>query len=378
MAPSVSCSMNISSFTNQADAVTAPEWNYLLQQFRDSNVYQTWSYGAVRWTESRMSHLILRHQGRVAAMAQLRIIRFPLLRGGVAHLRWGPLCHLSGTEPTPEVFHQMATALHNEYVRKRRLFLRILPNAFVGSQTAAFLEAAFAQLPGLQGRPREEERTLLLDLAPPLETLRKRLDRKWRNRLNQAEKNGLEIREGNRAEEYRTFLNIYRQMWRRKRFEEGVDVDEFGRIQDTLPEAQRMKILICMQGETPLAGIVCSAMGNTGIYLLGATSDSGLKAKGAYLLQWTMIKWLKQHGFEYYDLGGIDPVANPGVYSFKRGLSGCDTSKILPVDLCESPLSLTSMKAIDAARARARRLSTLKNAFIRRFLEPKLEPTTAE
>ena len=67
-----------------------------------------------------------------------------------------------------------------------------------------------------------------------------------------------------------------------------------------------------------MAGLVASAMGDSAIYLLGATSDDGLNAKGAYLLQWTLIQWLKENGFKWYDLGGIDPEGNPGVYSFKK------------------------------------------------------------
>ena len=52
-----------------------------------------------------------------------------------------------------------------------------------------------------------------------------------------------------------------------------------------------------------MAGLVASAMGDSAIYLLGATSDEGLKSKGAYLLQWTLIKWLKECGFKWYDSG---------------------------------------------------------------------------
>ena len=56
-----------------------------------------------------------------------------------------------------------------------------------------------------------------------------------------------------------------------------------------------------------MAGLVASAMGDSAIYLLGATSDDGLNSKGAYLLQWTLIQWLKENGIRWYDLGGIDP-----------------------------------------------------------------------
>ena len=69
-------------------------------------------------------------------------------------------------------------------------------------------------------------------------------------------------------------------MRKRKTFETTVDVDEFGRIQQALPESQRMRILICEDKGVPIAGLVVAAMGDSAIYLLGATSDDGLKSEG--------------------------------------------------------------------------------------------------
>jgi hypothetical protein len=80
-------------------------------------------------------------------------------------------------------------------------------------------------------------------------------------------------------------------------------------------------------------------MGDSAIYLLGATSDAGLNSKGAYLLQWTLICWLKNRGTKSYDLGGIDPEGNPGVYHFKRGLSGADICQINPIAASNSVVS---------------------------------------
>jgi lipid II:glycine glycyltransferase (peptidoglycan interpeptide bridge formation enzyme) len=85
-------------------------------------------------------------------------------------------------------------------------------------------------------------------------------------------------------------------------------------------------------------------MGDSAIYLLGATSDAGLNSKGAYLLQWTLINWLKDRGIRWYDLGGIDPAANPGVYSFKRGLSGVDICQIRSYTASESVVSSRMVK----------------------------------
>ncbi len=343
--------MDSAGWQAEVDRVEASAWPALLEQFQDANLFQTWSYGAIRWGERNLSHLVLRRNQEVAGVAQLRIIRPRVLTGGVAYLRWGPVCHARGRELELETVRAFAAALHEEYARKRRLFLRILPNAFAGSPRAEIFQAAFAGFNG-GGRDRAgTERTLLLDLAPPLEELRKRLDQKWRNQLNRAEKNGLTVTEGDGMEDYRIFADMYQQMWERKRFETTVDVGEYARIQEHLPPAQRMKILICRQDSLPVAGIVCSALGDSAIYLLGATSDQGLKAKGAYLLQWTMIQWLKEHGFRYYDLGGIDPELNPGVYHFKSGLSGQDVTRLGPIEACESFASSLCMKLADLVRS---------------------------
>ena len=113
----------------------------------------------------------------------------------------------------------------------------------------------------------------------------------------------------------------------------------------TYPKLSACEILICEQNGMPVAGIVASAMGDSAIYLLGATSDDGLNAKGAYLLQWTMIQWLKENGFTSYDLGGIDPEGNPGVYHFKKGFSGADVSQLSPFVACENVFSSAVVRA---------------------------------
>ena len=69
-----------------------------------------------------------------------------------------------------------------------------------------------------------------------------------------------------------------------------------------------MRVMLCRSGGILVAGLVCSAIGTTGIYLFGATSNAGLKSRGTYLLHWKVIEWLRGRGVEQYDLHGIDPV----------------------------------------------------------------------
>ena len=343
----------------EVDRWTPDEWSQMLDLFNDANLYQTWSYGAIRWGRKNLSHLVLKRNGEILGMAQLRIIRPARFNFGMAYLRWGPLYHRRGRELDAEACLQMARALQEEYVGKRGLLLQILPNAFAGSPRAALFQSGFSSFTQETPTSANLYRTFVLDLAPAVEELRKNLDKKWRNQLTRSEKNGLKIIAGNGADEFRTFCTMYNQMRKRKAFETTVDIEEFGRLHKDLPKAHRMRILICEQNGLPVAGLVASAMGDSAIYLLGATSDEGLNSKGAYLLQWTLIQWLKENGFKWYDLGGIDPEGNPGVYSFKRGLSGADVSQITPLVACNSVASSVIVRASLAAQRVVRILGTL-------------------
>ncbi len=324
---------------------TSAEWSKTLELFDDANIYQTFAYGGVRWGAKNLSHLVLKANDEVLGIAQLRIVRPTPLKFGMAYLRWGPLCKRRGKPLDPEIFKVMARALVEEYVTKRKLFLRVVPNAFAGSPRAEAMQSAFSSFTGEDLTAENTYRTLVLDLSPSLPELRKNLDVKWRNKLSGAEKNNLKVVAGNGREEYQTFCQLYHEMRKRKTFETTVDVEEFQRIQEELTEPHRMRILIAEDKGIPVAGLVVSAMGDSAIYLLGATSDAGLNAKGAYLLQWTMIEWLKQNGIRWYDLGGINPEGNPGVYSFKRGMSGMDLCQINPRVESGSVLSSAIVKA---------------------------------
>lgn len=339
-----------STWKVEVDQATAAEWSQMLDLFDDANFYQTAAYGGVRWGEKNLSRLVLKRDGEVVGMAQLRIIRPTPFKFGMAYLRWGPLWERRGHAFDPEVPHRLVRAIEDEYLKRRELFVRILPNAFAGTPRAEVFESTFSRFASETIESVEAYRTFLLDLTAPLDELRSSLDKKWRNQLSRSERNNLTVISGDGSSEYREFFEIYSQMLGRKAFDTTVDAGEFGRMQEILTGSQRMRVLICKEGEVAVAGLVATAIGDTAIYLLGATSDAGLNSKGAYLLQWTMISWLKEQGIKFYDLGGIDPEANPGVYHFKKGLSGVDISMIKSRAASESAVSAALVKGGLAVR----------------------------
>jgi lipid II:glycine glycyltransferase (peptidoglycan interpeptide bridge formation enzyme) len=334
---------NNSEYKIEIDRMSKDQWSELLPEFDDATIYQTWSYGAVRWGERNLSHLVLKRNDGITGAAQIIIRKMPCLGAGVAYIPWGPLWKKSGSNQKVENFQYLLRCLQDEYVSRRGLMLKICPHIVEndGSHeiSAVINEEGFkkdASLPSY--------RSILVDLTAPLLDIRKKLDQKWRNQLNRAEKNNLEIIEGNDDRLYSTFLNLQGQMIDRKKYNPGVDYSEFGEIQRGLPDSLKMRIIICKYGGEPVTATIGSAIGNTGIYLLGATGDKGLQLKGAYLSQWLMIQWMKEKGCHWYDLGGIDPENNPGVYHFKSGLSGIDIHHIGQFSECTNMLSAGIVK----------------------------------
>lgn len=331
--------MAIPRYEIEIDKVQPCQWSEWLDRFDDANIYQTWAYGEVRWGRGSLSHLVVKCGGQAVAMAQLRIVRPGNLRLGIAYLRWGPLFEIKGAAIQQDTVKAVADALFEEYVHRRGLFLRILPNALQETPRAIAFASAFARFKNEPFSSGDSYRTFILDLTQPLAGLRKQFDGKWRNQLNRAEKNGLMIVEGGGESEFTTLIGLFNEMWARKQFAQSSDIKEFHRIQQVLPSAQKMRVFICEQEGVPVAALLGTGMGHSGIYLFGATSDKGMQAKGSYLLQWRMIQWLKETGVRYYNLGGINPETNPGVFHFKQGMSGLDSLYVEALIVCSNPFS---------------------------------------
>ena len=314
----------------QVDGQTAETWSAILEQFADANIYQTWAYGAVRWGIRNLSHLVIRQDGQVMAAAQLRIVRLPLLPAGVAYLRWGPLVNRVGQTLDPSIVGEMLKWLREEFCQRRGLALQVIPNTYSGETLSdAYEPARHRSFPHLEITwPRY--RTVLVNLESAAEVIRDRFNPKTRRHLKRAEKNGLTVEMSDQPEAYREFLRLYKMMRERKQFETTVDVDEFGQMQLLLAGCARMQTFIARKDGAAIGALVCSRMGNTGIYLLGATNERARDLLASYLLHWHAMLWLKAQGSLYYDLGGIDPEANSGGYEFKSGFGGNEVAQSIP------------------------------------------------
>ncbi|MBX3300751.1 MAG: peptidoglycan bridge formation glycyltransferase FemA/FemB family protein [Nitrospira sp.] len=267
-----------------------------------------------------MSHLTLKEDGRIVAVAQCRIKTVPLIGAGIAYVMWGPLWRLRENRQDEKVFRQVIRALRLEYVCKRGLLLRI--NLALFEEDHSWALAILKEEGFLKAKNNRGSRTIIMDLSPSLDELHDRLQPHWQRELKVARKLNLEIEEGVEEDLFDQFIEIYKEMVARKRFLEPNNIYEFRKIQRELPADQKMNIMLCRSGDGYCAGVISSAIGSTAIYLFGATSTIGLKHRGSYLLQWKLVQRLKEARVSQYDLNGINPHANPGTYKFKSDLAG--------------------------------------------------------
>lgn len=361
-------------YSSEIDTVDEATWCRLLLEFNDANIYQTWSYAAVMSGRRNMSHLILRKDDEIVAVAQARIARLPVIKVGIAYVMWGPLWRRVASKDGGEIFRQAIRALRAEYVCKRGLALRLFPMLF-DLDSPSFLdilkEEGFSSL-GSETR----SRTILMDLTPPIEDLRAGMKPHWKRELKVAERCGLELVEGSDEAHFKTFIDIYREMVSRKQFVEPNDINKFKLIQAQLPKPLKMKVLLCRSSENICAGVICSAIGKTAVYLFGATSNAGMKSRGSYFLQWKLIEQLRNEGITVYDLNGINPEKNPGTYKFKNdlgGTNGRDACFLGRFDSHSSLLSHLCVQAGDQLRSSHRSLK----AFVKSIRAGKVRPSLA-
>ncbi|MGE5399301.1 MAG: lipid II:glycine glycyltransferase FemX [Ignavibacteriales bacterium] len=325
------------NITVETDSVSIEEWAEYLDLFEDASLYQTMAYARHFPGGRNTSHIVIRKYGRVIALSQARIITLPLISRGIAYVFWGPVWQLKGKPADPGVLHDALQAIYEEYVVKRNLMLRIvsgLTREMHSEYMGIFRSAGLGEN---EDYPRQ--RSIIIDLSPSIDMIRKRLTSKWRNRLNFAEKNDLEIIEGNSVELFLMFKDLYRQLLSIKELPVHLDMDNYISIQKELPERHKMHIVICRAEGVPVGGVVGTLMGSSAACLLAAANHTGRKLSAAFLLQWQLIKWLKANGCKSYDLGGIDSETNHGVYHFKAGLGGREVEYLGQFESCRSQSS---------------------------------------
>ena len=142
----------------------------------------------------------------------------------------------------------------------------------------------------------------------------------------------------------------------RKGFTTELGASFYDRVQQQASTEDRMLVAIAVEDGKDVAGVVVSLLGNTAVYVLGATTIDGMRSKAAYVLHWGVMDTARQAGYQWYDLGGIDPKGNPGVYHFKSGFGGADVVMPGPFEIYPSGFAGLMSRAAETSYTALKRL----------------------
>lgn len=292
---------------------TIGDWRKLTSQAPISNWMQTWPYAQALWRRDYKKTRIasVEKDGDVIAVMYVQEIKLGPVQ--IVEINRGPIW--IKPKPTLSDLKELALEIRREFPKRWLQSFKWLPE-WPHSEKAhqSMLECGFKM-------KAQTFETIIIDITPSEEDLRKNLEQKWRNSLNKAEKSNLNIKIETSAKNLAPFLTRYNAHKFEKRFV-GPSA-QF--IAEEFKEALNLgdaSLLWCYQGEEPIAGLYIFTHGTTATYRVGWNTEAGRKANAHYVLLWETIKYLKKLNVEKFDLGGILSDEEPGLTHFKMGLGG--------------------------------------------------------
>jgi len=328
---------NKDNITYETTKMCTDNWYNILDQFEDANIYQTCAFNKYSIGGKEAEQFIIKKNKEIVSAVIVRIKTLPIIKRGIAYVRWGPMWQPNEKEKKYENLSLALKYLYEEYVIKRKLYLQICPNIFKdkdASYNEIFIKEKFKHLHNIKAY-----RTFVLNLAPSLEEINMGFENDWRRRIKKAAGKNITIKQATDDHSYDNLIKLYRQTHSRKKFKEYVSIETFREIQKELKKKKKMKIFLGYIDKRPAVSFLISDIGKFGLALLGGTSKEGLKQSVTNVLHWEVIQFLKNSKKPFYDLGGIDPENNRSVYKFKRGSGADDISFIGEYYACKSILS---------------------------------------
>ena len=351
----------MSARTAVLEPASVDAWRAESARFDDFSYRALWEYAdaLAGLYGARSDRLLIREGGAVIGMAEVRVRTLPLGAGGVAYLSGGPVVRERGVADDEALrrFGVAVDALINEYVRRRKLTLRVLCPLGSAEWNAALHGALAARgcapAEGVRGY-----RTIAIDTARTLDDIGASFNKTWRKYLRRAERDGVTTRRDQSDDAFTHAVGLHDALRDRKGFGVSLDGAFYRALQRELPPEHRMTVILAeLDGQVVGMNLV-SPLGDTLAGIIGATTREGAEKNAAYLLEWDAVKMAVELGLKRYDLGGIDPEENPGVYTFKKGTHGDDLTAAGPLELDPGALRRVIRHASERAYKAVRRMRT--------------------
>ncbi|MBN1260969.1 MAG: peptidoglycan bridge formation glycyltransferase FemA/FemB family protein [Anaerolineae bacterium] len=301
-------------------------WDEFVARHPDGHLLQTSTWGQVK-AEFEWNWEIIQAGGGAEGGALILYRRLPLNLVTIAYVPRGPVIDWNNAALVTDMFTRMQAAAK----RRRALALWVEPELLDSPQARAqLLSLGFKSV----ARAIQPPRTIMVDLQPKEDEILARMKQKTRYNIRLALRKGVSVRRGTEKD-----IGIFHEL-----MQETSDRDAFGvhsaayyrRVFESFAAQGQVALFFAQVEEKPVAALMAFALGRTGWYFYGASSNRHRNLMTTYVLQWEAMLWAKAHGCARYDLWGIPDVDETeleaafaersdglwGVYRFKRGFGG--------------------------------------------------------
>jgi lipid II:glycine glycyltransferase (peptidoglycan interpeptide bridge formation enzyme) len=146
--------------------------------------------------------------------------------------------------------------------------------------------------------------TLLIDLTRSLDAILADMSASGRRNVRQAAQSALEIRSGSRADIER-FQALHAVSAKRQGFQ-ALPVPYLQAQWDALRPADAVELIMASHAGRDLAGIWLTMSSGTVTYRITGWNGEEPRMQPNVACHWHAIRWAKERGERFYDLGGID------------------------------------------------------------------------
>ena len=296
-------------------------YNAFVASTPSADVLQAWEWGEVKrrsgWAARRY---LVTDDGRIVASAQV-LARRPVR--GTPRLLYAPRGPVF-TDPSSGALDALVAEIRN--TAGDAFVLKCDPPFEEGSaEAAALTRAGLAVAPSAGFGGVQPKAVMVLDLEADLEKILAGFRSKWRYNIRLAERKGVEVSRASR-DDLPIFYDLLAETARRDGFLiRGRRY--FEDLYDCLDPAGQIAMFLARYEGTAIAGAICMGFGPRVTYVYGASSNTHRNVMPNHLMQWSMIRWAKESGYQIYDFRGVSPVRNgkpaeehlAGLNRFKEG-----------------------------------------------------------
>lgn len=301
-------------------------WNMNLARFPDCSPFQAFEWGQYHkplgWRP--IHYAALTKTGEVSAMCLGLLRRLPA-RTGFVWCVGGPIGDIAAWDALP------AAILAGENLS--RLYFRVRCDRPRRAGDALFLrKKGWTPSSFVMGSSMSME----LNLAADPQSLLAGFSRNWRRSLRQAQDEGLVVKRiaDPDVEEIR---RVYAEMEENKQLPEQFSREKLASL--FRHAGEDFVFLRCEDRDGRMVAFRGAwIVGNRACDYVAAANADGRRMRASFLVLWELLRHCRERGVVHFDLGGIDPCDNPGVYHFKRQTGAAEVEFLGEWDWAQPPV----------------------------------------